>query len=87
VLTNIFIKFTILSLKINAIVTTTIKNKTKTIFRVYFSSLSIVSIDNLERFFYLISIKNSKTISKYKIIIAIYKTALDKILKIKKITN
>lgn len=86
-LTNIFIEFTILSLKINAIVITIIKNKTKTIFRGYFSSLSIVSIDNLERFFYLILIENSKTISKYKIIITIYKTALDKILEIKKITN
>lgn len=85
--TNIFIEFTILSLKINAIVITIIKYKTKTIFRVYFSSLSIVSIDNLERFFYLISIENSKTISKYKIIITIYKTALDKISEIKKITN
>jgi len=49
--------------------------------------LSIVSINNIEDLFYLLLINKDKIVLQYKIIKAIYKTTLNKILEINNITN
>jgi len=76
-----------LLLRTNTKIVTTIENKTKIIFCVYFLSLSIVSIDNIKKFSYLFLIKNKNKKLKQKIIKATHKVALNKILKINNIIN
>jgi len=76
-----------LSLKTNIKIVTIAKNKTKIIFQIYFSFLSIVSINNIKSFIYLILINNNKIVLKRKITKATYKAILDKILEINDIIN
>ncbi len=85
--TNIFIKFIILILKTNIKIATTIKKKTKTIFKIYLFFLFIVSINNIENFFYLFLINKNKIILQYKITKVIYKITSNKILNINNIIN
>ncbi len=81
------IKFTILLLRINTNIATTTKNKIKTIFRFYFFSLSTILVNNLNKFFYLIFIKDDKIMSKRKVIKAMHKTTFNKILEINDVIN
>ena len=81
------IKFIILLLQINTNIAKTTKNKIETIFRFYFSSLFTILINDLNKFFYLIFIKDNKIISKRKVIKAMHKITSNKTLKIKNIIN
>ena len=56
-------------------------------FRSYFSSLFTILINDLNEFFYSISIEDDETIFKRKIIRAMHKTTLNKISKINNIIN
>ncbi len=56
-------------------------------FRSYFSFSSTILINNLNKFFYSIFIEDNTTILKRKVIRAIHKTTLNKILKINNIIN
>jgi hypothetical protein len=81
------IKFTILLLQINTNIATTTKNKIETIFYFYFSSLLTILINDLNKFFYSIFMKDNKMMSKCKVIRAIYKTTSNKISRINNIIN
>ncbi len=81
------IKFTILLLRINTSIATITKNKIKTIFRSYFSSLFTILVNDLNKFFYLIFIKYDKIMLKRKVIRAMHKTTFNNILKINNVIN
>jgi hypothetical protein len=81
------IKFTILLLQINTNITTTIKKKIETIFYFYFIFSSTILINDLNEFFYLISIKDNEIMLKRKVIKAMHKTTFNKISKINNIIN
>ncbi len=81
------IKFAILLLQINTNIATTTKNKIKTRFRFYFSFSSTILVNDLNEFFYLISIEDNKIMSKRKVIKAMHKIAFNKISRINNVIN
>jgi len=56
-------------------------------FRFYFTSLSTILVNNLNKFFYLISIEDNKIILKRKVIRAIHRITSNKILEINDVIN
>ena len=63
------------------------QNKIEIIFKIHFSFSSIISINDIEEFFYSSSADDEKTMTNYKIIKIVYKVNLNKTLKIYKIIN
>ena len=63
------------------------QNKIKIIFKIHFLSSSIISINDIEKFFYSSSADDEKAMTNYKIIKIIYKIDLNKISEINKIIN
>jgi len=56
-------------------------------FRFYFTFLSTILVNNLNKFFYLISIEENKIMLKRKVIKAIYRIISNKILEINDVIN
>ena len=56
-------------------------------FKIHFLFLSIIFMNNIEKFVYFSSINNDKTMTRHEIIKIVYKINLNKMLKIKKIIN
>jgi len=81
------IKFTILLLQINTSIAIITKNKVETMFRFYFIFLFIILINNLNKFSYLIFIKDNKIMSKCEVIKAMHKIICNNILEINDIIN
>ncbi len=80
------IKFIILLLRINTNIATTIKNKIETIIRFFFSLFTIL-INDFNKVFYLIFMKDNKIMLKSEVIKVIHKITFNKTLKINKIIN
>ena len=68
-------------------VAATTQNKVEIIFKIYFSFLSIIFMNDIEKFVYSSSIKNDKTVTRREIIKIVYKINLNKTLKINEIIN
>ncbi len=81
------IEFTILLLQIDTNIATTTKNKIETMFRFYFSSLFTILVNNLNKFSYLIFIKDNKIISKREVIRAMHKITSNKTSRINDVIN
>ena len=63
------------------------QNKIKIMFKIHFSSSSIIFINNIEKFFYSSSADDEKTITNHKIIKVVYKINSNKMLEINEIIN
>ena len=57
------------------------QNKIKIMFKIHFSSSSIISINDIEEFFYSSSVNDEKTMTSREIIKVVYKIDLNKTLK------
>ena len=74
-------------LKTRENVVATTQNKVKIMFKIYFSFLSIVFINNIKRFIYFSSTDDDEAMTFREIIKIVYKISLNKISKINKIIN
>ncbi len=81
------IKFIILLLQINTNIATITKNKINIIFYFNFFSLFIILINDLNKFSYLIFIKDDKTMLKRKVIKVMHKITSNKTLEINNVIN
>ena len=77
----------ILLLKTREDVATTTQNKVEIIFKIHFSSLSIVFMNDIEKFVYFSSTNDDQTVTRREIIKIVYKINLNKTSKINKIIN
>ena len=57
------------------------QNKIKIMFKIHFSFSSIISINDIEEFFYSSSVNDEKTMTSREIIKVVYKIDLNKTLK------
>ena len=74
-------------LKTRENIVATTQNKIKIIFKIYFSFLSIVFINDIEKFVYFSSTEDDETMTRCEIIKIVYKISLNKALKINEIIN
>ena len=63
------------------------QNKVKIIFEIYFSSLSIVFMNDIDKFIYFLSIDDDEIMTRREIMKIVYKINLNKMLKINEIIN
>ena len=68
-------------------VAATTQNKIKIIFKIHFSFLSIVFMNDIEKFVYFSSTSDDKTITHREIMKIIYKINLNKMSKVNEIIN
>ena len=74
-------------LKTRENVTATTQNKIKIMFKIYFLSLLIIFMNDIEKFVYFSSTNNDEIMTRREIIKIVYKINLNKISKINKIIN
>ena len=74
-------------LKTRENVVATIQNKVEIMFKIYFSSSSIVFMNDIKRFIYSSSTDDDKTMTRREIMKIVYKINSNKMLKINKIIN
>ena len=75
------------SLKKHRRLTIKAQNKIEIMFKIHFLFSSIISMNDIEEFFYSSSINDEKTMTNRKIIKIVYKINSNKTLKINKIIN
>ena len=68
-------------------VAATAQDKVKIMFKIHFSFLSIVLMNDIEKFIYLSSTENDETITRYEIMKVVYKISSNKASKINEIIN
>ena len=84
---EIILQMIISSLKTREDVVVTTQNKIEIMFEIHFSSLSIVFMNDIERFVYFSLIENDETMTCREIMKIVYKINLNKMSKINEIIN
>ena len=77
----------ILFLKKDETLTISPQNKVEIMFKIHFLFSSMVFMNNVKEFLYLLSTDDDKSFTNYKTIKIIYKTNSNKIIRISKIIN